>query len=93
MPFTKAEAEARVGKWVRVRDDSCYDEGIEQGMLGKVVTISFPPTVEIGVGKRGIRRGKQWEGWLVAVEFYRPRGPSALFCVDQEEYDRVLDEI
>jgi len=57
------------------------------------VAVSFPPTVESGVGKRGIRHGRQREGWVVAMEFYRPRGPSAIFCVDQEEYDRVLEEL
>ncbi|HEV8713542.1 MAG TPA: hypothetical protein VGX03_12040 [Candidatus Binatia bacterium] len=93
MPFTRAGAEARVGKWVRVRDDAYYEEGLEQGMRGKVVDISFPPTIELGIGKHGIRGGTRREGWMVAVEFYRSRGPSAIFCVDKEEYDRLLEEI
>ena len=37
MPFTKDEAEAKVGKRVRVRNDWLSKKGIPQGTIGSVI--------------------------------------------------------
>jgi hypothetical protein len=87
MRFTEAEAQAQVGKWVRVRDDALWRERITQGTLGEVVGAQLPQR-EDGAIKE--------EGWGVCIEFYLSRDHCVhvlIRDIGKEQYESAFEEI
>ena len=77
MPFTQEEAVQKVGKQVRVRDDSLLHEGIAQGTSATVVDAYRPGE----------------DGWLICVQFTFASDHWLLLPFRQEEYARTLEEL
>jgi hypothetical protein len=87
MRFTEAEAKAKVGQWVRVRDAALWQKPLAQGTLGKVVGARRPPREE-GEGKE--------EGWGVCIELSLSRDHKIsllLRDIDKEQYEGAVEEI
>lgn len=80
MWFTEAEAKAREGKRVRVRDDSLWIERIDRGTYGKVVGA----------------QPYQEDDWSVCIEVYLSHDHSLsvlLHHIGKEQYAGAFEEI
>ena len=87
MRFTEAEAQAQVGKWVRVRDDSLGSKRIAKATLGEVIGAQLHPRDE-GV--------MQEEGWGVCIEFYLSHDHCVRVLIrdiGKEQYESAFEEI
>ena len=87
MRFTEAEAKAKVGQWVRVRDPSLWQKPIARGVSGRVVGARRLPR-EAGAG--------QEEGWGVCLEvaLSRDRSLSLLLRdIDKAQYEGAVEEV
>jgi len=81
--FTKAQAEAKIGKLVHVRRPVLAKYGIAPGRTGKVAEALAPYTGES-------RRGE--DGWFVYVLFKLPDRGTQLLRLDKAEYEQALEE-
>jgi hypothetical protein len=87
MRFTEAEAKAKVGQWVRVRDEMLVRERIAQGILGEVVDAHLYQRAEDG-SKEAV--------WVVCILFYLSRDDSVrvlLHDIGKELYEGSLEEV
>ena len=87
MRFTEAEAKAKRGKRVRVRDDSLWRARLAKGSIGEVVGAELHQSEEGEVQK---------EGWGVCVKFSvsRDHCVSILLCdLGKAQYEGALEEI
>jgi hypothetical protein len=87
MDFTQAEAQAKVGKRVRVREEALWRVRIPRGTGGEVVSAQLHRPEEEG-SKECI--------WVVCLEFSLTRNQSVrvlLRDVDKEQYVRAFDEV
>jgi hypothetical protein len=87
MRFTEAEAKAKKGKRVRVRDDSLWSARLAKGSSGEVVGARLRQSEE---------GGSKDEGWGVCIEFSvsRDHCVSILLCdMGKAQYEGALEEI
>jgi len=87
MRFTEAEAQAQVGKWVRVRNDALGSQRIAKATLGEVTGAQLHPRDE-GV--------MQEEGWGVCIEFYLSRDHCVRVLIrdiGKAQYESAFEEI
>jgi len=84
VPFAQDQAQAKVGKRVRVRRPSLSKYGIAPRLTGKVVE-----ALALYTGKVGPRE----EGWFVYVEFELPDHRTQLLRLDKAEYEQALEEL
>jgi hypothetical protein len=90
MFFTQLEAEAKVGKRVRVRNDESFlIVEVPQGTIGKVIEARRAPIL-VGVGP-GQAMNPLREQWVVEVQFDNPT--CFVPEVDKESYENDLEEI
>ena len=90
MFFTQREAEAKVGKRVRVRhDESFLIVEVPQGARGKVIKAK-QTRILVGVGPGQVRNPPR-EHWVVEVQFDHPT--CFVPEVDKESYENDLEEI
>jgi hypothetical protein len=87
MRFTEAEAKAKEGQWVRVRDDAWLSARIAKGTLGEVVDAHLYQREEGEVKE---------EAWVVCILFYLSWDHSVrslLHDIGKELYERAVEEI
>jgi len=77
--FTRAEAEAKIGKKVSVISDDAFSEGIKKGTMGKVSTAE--PSNRVG-----------GDVWAVSVQFGK-YGLHSVDQIHKQEYEEDLQEI
>lgn len=92
MGFTQDEAEAKIGKRVRVRDGSLSLYGIAKGTTGEVVDCELAGICQMGVGPGSTIGGKKEEGWAVVVQF-DVRHDESTYPIEKDHYDHSLEEI
>jgi len=81
--FTKAQAQAKIGKLVHVRRPLLSKYGIVPGRTGKVAEALAPYTGETSPGE---------EGWFVYVVFELPDQGTQILRLDKAEYEQALEE-
>jgi hypothetical protein len=90
MFFTQLEAEAKVGKRVRVRNEESFlIVEVPQGTMGKVIEAK-QTRILVGVGLGQVRNPPR-EQWVVEVQFDNPT--CFVPEVDKESYENDLEEI
>lgn len=90
MFFTQAEAETKVGKRVRVRNDASFlREEIPKGTRGKVIEAK-QTELPVGVGP-GLVMSPLGEQWVIEVQFDNPK--CLVSEIDKESYENDLEEI
>jgi len=86
MSFTKHEAQAKIEKHVRVRDNTLADYGLTQGTRGRVIGARGGITCELPDGTTAV-------GWVVHVEFTLASGSTGHILLAKHEYERSLEEL
>jgi hypothetical protein len=84
--FTQQQAEAKIEKPVRVRDDTLADYGLTKGTVGRVTGARGGMTFELPDGKTA-------PGWVVNVEFPLAAGSTGHLLLTKPEYERSLEEL
>jgi hypothetical protein len=87
MSFTEAEAKAKLGQWVRVRDDGLVRERVAPGTRGEVVDAHLHQRAA-GDGKEAV--------WVVCILFYLSRDHTVRILrhdLDKALYQGSLEEI